>query len=229
MTRTLYELAGQQNRLHSPFVLRTKYALAHKGLNYTSVKCGFGEIKSICEGRQSRVPVLADGEKEINDSGAIAAYLEETYPDGPSLQLDDDATKSADEIIGKIAFGAFFPFYAADVVAIVKPEDEAYFRSTRESFLGAPLEDIRAGRDAKLAESRAALEPLRDLLGDEPWINGETPGYGDYIVLAFFGWIRGVATAAPLAADDPLVAYLDRGFALYDGLVANLPGGPIAA
>lgn len=32
-----------------------------------------------------QVPVLVDGEKVLNDSFEIAKYLEETYPDAPSL------------------------------------------------------------------------------------------------------------------------------------------------
>lgn len=228
MARTLYELAGKDNRLHSPFVFRTKYALAHKGLDYETVQCGFGDIKSICEGRHSRVPVLVDGNNEIDDSGKIAAYLEETYSDAPSLELDAPVVAEADRIIGQVAFGAFFPFYAVDILAVAKDEDKEYFRTSRESFLGAPLEKVAEGRDEKLVESRKAIQPLRDLLGDKQWFHGDHPGYADYIVLAFFAWMRGVATTPPLAAGDPLLDYIDRGFALYDG-IGNLPGGPLAA
>ncbi|MEO1029652.1 MAG: glutathione S-transferase C-terminal domain-containing protein, partial [Pseudomonadota bacterium] len=180
------------------------------------------------EGRQSKVPVLVDGDKEIDDSGKIAAYLEETYPDAPSLELDADVVEEADKIIGGIAFGAFFPFYAVDVHAVAKDEDKDYFRTSREGFLGAPLEQIADGRDEKLIESRKAIQPLRDLLGDKQWLHGDHPGYADYIVLAFFAWIRGVATTPPLAAGDPLIDYIERGFALYDG-IGDLPGEPIAA
>src|SRR6185437_5084567 len=82
----LYDLAGaEDDRRFSPFCWRTRLALAHKGLPVTTIPWRFTEKERIAPSGQGRVPVLVDNGRWINDSWAIATYLEETYPDRPSL------------------------------------------------------------------------------------------------------------------------------------------------
>mgnify|MGYP003677549998 CR=1 FL=1 len=45
----------------------------------------FGEKAKIEFSGQKLVPVIKDGETVVNDSWAIACYLEDTYADRPSL------------------------------------------------------------------------------------------------------------------------------------------------
>jgi len=227
MSRTLYELEN----IESPFVWRTKYALAHKGLAYDVQRTAFTDIPGICGGRHETVPILADEDgSETNDSIAIAAYLDDTYPDTPTL-LGNGGLARTEEIEGLLGAGfqGFFPLYIKDIWAGLPEKDAAYFRSTREARFGATLEDLSANRDARLPDARAALDPLRSALGSAPWFAGEAPGYADYIVLAFFAWLKGCASTPPLAAGDPLLAYIDRGFALYGGIASAIEGGPLAA
>ena len=86
MTRKLYDLAGADaDRRFSPYCWRAKLALAHKGLEVETVPWRFTEKDVIAFSGQGRVPVLVDGEKVVSDSWTIANYLEDTYPDRPSL------------------------------------------------------------------------------------------------------------------------------------------------
>eukprot|EP01035_Chromulina_nebulosa_P036369 gene36369-48989_t len=86
MTLKLFELVGTEvDRPFSPFCWRTRMALAHKGLDSTSVPWRFTEKTAISPYKSEKVPVLLDGDTAVADSWAIATYLEDTYPDRPSL------------------------------------------------------------------------------------------------------------------------------------------------
>lgn len=86
MTRLLYALAGADKaRQFSPHVWKTVMSLAHKGLDYETVPVGFTEIPAIEGGSTTTVPVLRDGNRLVRDSFDIAIYLDEAYPDRPTL------------------------------------------------------------------------------------------------------------------------------------------------
>ncbi len=60
-------------------------ALAHKGLEAKFEPMRFTEKDKIAFAHSTTVPVLVDGNVAMNESWDIADYLEETYPDKPSL------------------------------------------------------------------------------------------------------------------------------------------------
>ena len=177
------------------------------------------------------MPFLVDDDgSETCDSIGIAAYLDDTYPDAPSLLEAGDLERAQEieGILGKTGFPNFFPLYIKDIWAGLPEKDATYFRSTREAKFGATLEELSANREDRLPAARASLDPLRAELEGMPWLNGDAPGYADYIVLAFFAWLKGCASTPPLATGDPLVDYIDRGFALYGGIGHAIEGGPLA-
>src|ERR1700751_2070251 len=86
MALTLYDLAGADpTRRFSPYCWRIRMALAHKELSVETIPWRFTEKDAITDSGQSRVPVLVDGERWLADSWLIANYLEDNYPDRPSL------------------------------------------------------------------------------------------------------------------------------------------------
>src|SRR5213075_3308314 len=86
MLLKLYELVGtDEARPFSPFCWRTRMALAHKGLSAQSIPWCFTEKDAIAPHNSEKVPVLIDGETSVVDSWRIANYLEDAYPDRPSL------------------------------------------------------------------------------------------------------------------------------------------------
>jgi hypothetical protein len=104
--------------------------------------------------------------------------------------------------------------------------DRAYFRRSREAQFKASLEEVVAGREERLPAFRASLEPLRQVVGNRPFLGGGTPLYPDYVVLGAFQWARCVSPFARrlLAADDPVRAYLGRLSGLHGGLAGNARG-----
>ena len=82
----LYDLAGAEpERRFSPYCWRTKLALMHKGLPFDTIPWRFTDKDVIAFSGQGRVPVLVDGDRVVFDSWTIANYLEDAYPDRPSL------------------------------------------------------------------------------------------------------------------------------------------------
>lgn len=222
MTRKLFELA----HVESPFVWRSKFALAHKGLAYESERLAFTKVSAgFGAGDHKSVPVLVEEDgREIHDSWAIAEHLESTYSDAPTLfPGGKDRAKSVEAMLGETGFPNFFPLFIKDIWSCVPEADAAYFRQTREARFGTTLEELSANRDERLVAAREALAPLRAELAKASWLHGETPGYGDYIWLAFFAWLKGCATVPPLEEDDIVTAYIQRGFALYDGVATGFP------
>ena len=113
-----------------------------------------------------------------------------------------------------------FGIYVLDVHNAARPEDRPYFRQSREARVkGVTLEAFTADRAARLPVLRDALTPLRMQLARTPFLGGSAPNYADYIALGAFHWVASVGTLPLLARDDGvLLAWLERGFDLYDGL-----------
>ncbi len=166
MAIKLFELVGtDEARPFSPFCWRTRMALAHKGLSAQSIPWRFTEKDAIAPHNSEKVPVLIDGETAIVDSWAIANYLEDTYPDRPSL-FGGEGGRAIGRMLnwwGDVTvIGGMFPLIVADIPGHLRPVDAAYFRSTREARFGKPLEEVVAGRDKSVEGFRRALDPRPD-------------------------------------------------------------------
>jgi glutathione S-transferase len=220
---TLYDLQLASGCTISPFVWRTKYALAHKGFDLDIVPGGFTGILERTGGRSERVPVIVDDGEWVLDSWIIAEYLDEKYPDrpmlfdGPSMKV---LTKFIDGWLWRTAIGPWFRCYILDYHDLSLPQDQDYVRWSREQWFlgGQKLEAVQAGREDRLPLVPPQLEPLRQLLRDTRWLGGDKPNYADFSALATFLWTASVARTPPLTEDDPLRDWLDRGFDLYGGL-----------
>src|SRR5262249_27735351 len=155
----------------SPYCWRTRMALAHKGLDHASIPWRFTEKGMIASHGSERVPVLLHGDKPVVDSWAIANYLEDAFPDRPSL-FGGDGARAAFRLInswGDVAVnGGMFPLIVADIPEHLDPVDKAYFRSSREARLGRKLEEASAERDKAVTGFRRSLEPMRQTLKTQP-------------------------------------------------------------
>ena len=220
---TLYDLQLESGCTISPFVWRTKYALAHKGFEVDIVPGGFTGILERTGGRTERLPAIVDDGEWVLDSWLIAEYLDEKYPDrpplfeGPSMKV---LTKFLDAWLWRTAIAPWFRCYILDYHDLSLPQDRDYVRTSREQWFlgGQKLEDVQAGREDRLPQVPPTLEPLRQLLRETPWLGGDKPNFADYTALAVFLWTGSVAKTPPLTEDDPLRDWLDRGFDLYGGL-----------
>jgi glutathione S-transferase len=225
--RVLYDLAGADPNLRfSPYCWRVKLALAHKGLDVETVPWRFTDTDLIAFSGQGRVPVLVDGERVVSDSWAIAAYLEEAYPDRPSL-FGGPAAQAVARFINAFADTvlqvAMIRLIVSDIARIVHEKDRAYFRESRENRFGMPLEEVTAGREDRLKGFRDTLLPLRHTLSAQPYLAGEAPAYADYIVFGSFQWARCVSSFELLAGDDVVAAWRERMLDRFDGLARRAP------
>jgi glutathione S-transferase len=226
MTLQLFELV----RPFSPYCWRTRMALAHKGLSAESIPWCFTEKAAIAHHGSEKVPVLLDGEKAIVDSWVIANYLEDTYPERPSLFGGAGGRAMARMIgwWGDIAVvGGIFPLIVADIPGHLAEVDAAYFRKSREARLGKPLEDVMTAREQAVVAFRRSLDPMRLTLKTQPYLGGETPNYADYIVFGGFQWARVVSPFKLLETNDALYAWREKLLDAFDGMARKSPGYPV--
>lgn len=212
----------------SPFTWQQKYALAHKGIPFSVTPGGFTTIKERSGGRTEYQPCMRDGENWVMESlrggdFVIADYLDATYPDLPMLfqgQAHRNFTIYMDNWMWLAVVRPWFECFILDYHDACKPEDQAYVREAREKnqLGGRTLEEAQEGREDRLPGVSIALEPLRETLSQQKWLGGDAPDFADYAPLSIFLWAASLVGTPPLAADDPLRDWIERGFDLYGGL-----------
>nr|WP_249123239.1 MULTISPECIES: glutathione S-transferase family protein [unclassified Bradyrhizobium] len=221
-------VGSDATRPFSPYCWRTRLALAHKGLDVQTIPWRFTEKAAIAPHGSDKVPVLLDGDKTVVDSWVIATYLEDTYPDRPSLFGGDGGRAMARMINGwgdVVIVGGLFPLIVFDIYQNHLPAaDQAYFRTTREARLGRTLEETAATRDKGIEVFRKSLDPLRLMLRAQPFIGGAAPNYADYIVFGGFQWARATSPFKLLKEEDAVYAWRERLLDAFGGLARQSPG-----
>lgn len=227
MTIKLYELVGRDEaRPFSPHVWKVRMALARKGLPYDVVPTRYLDVPAVENGASKTLPVIRDGERIVADSFAIALYLEDAYPDRPTLFGGEGGKAVARFVEGwtNTDLHAYIRIAALmDIFVMQDDANKAYFRRSREQRFGKPLEEVGAERNEGLPAFRTSLEPLRATLAAQPWIGGRSPLFADYIVFGALQWARVTMPLKLLAEDDPVAEWFARCLALHDGLGAGVP------
>jgi glutathione S-transferase len=222
MTILLYDLVGRDStRPFSPHCWKVAMALAHKGLDISTVPTRFLEVPAVEGGVSKTVPVIRDGETVLADSFAIALYLDEAYPDRPTL-FGGEGGEAMARFIERWSQVTIHPYVTTaaimDLQAMQDAENAVYFRQSREQRLGKRLEEVMAAREAGLGNFRASLEPLRSTLFYQPFIGGAVPLFSDYIVFGALQWAR-IASPYQLLDDGDVVAqWFARCLDLHGGL-----------
>lgn len=216
----LYELVGRdKSNGFSPFVWRAKLALAHKGFDYQRIPLHFTEIKETLSFADTKtVPVLVDGDKVVTDSWEICTYLEDTYPEQPSLFQSRSAAKLFNFQLSMPLLVPLFRTIVADIYDVIDDRDKEYFRTTREPRIGCTIEEAASDFEASFSTFKAALWPYQQYFSTADFIGGDTPTYQDYALYSTFLWARGTSPKKLLEDDDPIVSWLVRMDELFDGL-----------
>lgn len=218
---------AEEDRRPSPFCWRIRLALRHKGVDFDAIPWRFTEKDRIAFSNQGKVPVLVDGERWVADSWAIADYLDEAYPDRPLL-FPGEAERERAHFIADWAvateIGGLFPFLALDIFAHVHEKDRAYFRASREKFVGRTLEEFVAGREGRLADFRKSLHPLRMAVSRRPFLDGDAPGWTDILAFTPFQWARVISPFRVLEEGDPVHAWRERMLDAYGGEARRAKG-----
>jgi glutathione S-transferase len=114
-------------------------------------------------------------------------------------------------------------FVVLDICRHSAPQDQAYFRQSREERFGTTLENVVKDRDQRLPAFRDSLVPLRRTLERQKFLAGDAPGYADYIVFGAFQWARAISDFELLASDDPVCAWRGRLLDAFGGLARKSP------
>lgn len=182
----------------SPYAQKVKIALREKGVAFETVSpgglgAGGAQGDFVTASPRAEVPALVDGEVSVFDSTIILEYLEDRYSQTPMLPAS--------------------PAERARVRILEEVMD------THFEAINWGLSEIRWFRRAEgeLAQtllSKAAEQTqgfftwLEGQLGERPWFNGETFGWGD---LAVAPYINGaVGHGNPPAEGSKLAGWLAR-------------------
>jgi len=227
MTITMYDLAGAEaDRRFRPCCWRSKMALAHKGLAVETVPWRFTEKDKLPQPNAGRVPVIIDGDRVVHDSTVIADYLEERYPDRPSL-FGGAAGRALARFVQSwtetVLQTGLIRLVMLDIHRHCAQQDQAYFRHSREERFSATLENVVRDRQALLPAFRTSLDPLRRTVKRQDFRLGGSPAYADYLVFGAFQWARAISDLEVLAAGDPIGAWRGRMLDLFDGLARRAP------
>ena len=224
----MYDLAGaDQNRRFSPYCWRIRMALAHKKLDVEYIPWRFTEKDKIKFSGQESVPVLIDGKKTVSDSWEIAKYLEIEYPHSPSLKLEYGEVLFIKFWAESVLHPEILQLVVLDIHNNLRPEDQSYFRESREKLLGGPLEGIVANRQDRLPRLQKLMTPLRSTLLKQEYLSGETPGFSDYIVFGAFQWARCISAFSLLDTDDIIYIWREKMLNMYDSLALSAVGYPV--
>lgn len=218
----LYELVGKdKSQGFSPYVWRARMALAHKGLEVEMVPLTFTEIPEIRGVSAKTVPVLEHDGVFVTDSWDIACYLEDNFPDRPSL-FGGDAGRAYAGFFNSVTFSTLiiplFQALAYDIFTGLDARDQAYFRTSRELRLGKSLEDAHKHQPENLARFKKQLWPYDNTLKSQDFMGGDQATYVDYILYGLFQWAKGVSPARLLDEDDLLYGWRGRMDELFGGL-----------
>ncbi|TCH97548.1 glutathione S-transferase family protein [Roseococcus sp. SYP-B2431] len=223
--RKLFELCGTDPDLRfSPYCWRIRMALAHKGLDAETIPWRFTQTEAIAFAGSKTVPVLIDGDHAVADSWAIAEYLDRTYPDRPALFPGPPAAlRFAASWADRVLNAGLAKLIVSDIPSLLGAGERAYFVESRERRFGMPLDQVTAGREAKLPEFRASLQPLRAVLMQQPCVAGDAPDYADYLMFGGFMWARVASPLRILEESDPVHAWMERMLDLFGGLARGVP------
>ena len=207
----VYDLAGADSLRFSPFCSRTKAALRHKGLDYSTIPIRFCDKDKLAFSKQDRVPVIRDNDTVVSDSWRIAEYLEDHYPEarlfpGPGMK---EACRFFNLYIDKTLHPALFPVVVYDIFEKIEPVDRDYFRENREARLGATLEDIAARRDDFRPRLQSVLADLEAVaLGHEYLF--EVLTYADFSLFGTLTWVTRVSDEPLFDAAPSLAGWWER-------------------
>jgi glutathione S-transferase len=188
----LYELAGKNNLVFSPYCWRVRLALLHKQVEFSGIDTAFTEIEKISNGEFKAVPVLHDENIAINESFSIIEYLEEKYPLRPSLFNSHEGKALAKfiETWANSLHGDIAKMAISDIHDCLQEKDKSYFRTSREKFFGNNLALIQAENHEKAKASLLSkLSVLDTYLTKSAFIGGSTPLYADFIVFGTLQWL----------------------------------------
>ena len=225
----LYELDAINEQYFSPYTWRILMALNHKGLyeKVERIQVKFSDKSPISHKGFNTVPVLEDNKNWVGESLQIAKYLDETYPDKPSLFSSIEnmhLTSLINLYMDPKILSILARIIVADVYKVIQPDDKIYFRATREKMLNKTLEEVEQESKKFIPIFQKEINPFRKLLKNNDFFTGDKPTYCDYLLFGFFMWAKNSSKKQLLEKDDVLWHWRDRMLDLFDGFARKSNG-----
>jgi glutathione S-transferase len=228
ITIQFFDLEGLDGKRFSPFGWRVRMALAHKGLESTSVVegVGFSQKYKLEFSSQELLPVIKDDDMIISDSWDIAVYLEKSY-ESPTSIFGRNNDFNQVKFISSWVDSQLHPLIARcvvrDILNVISPSEHEYFRTSREKRFGKSLEELVADRENTRTTLQQALYPIRKVLEIGSFLGGDNPNFSDYAIFGAFMWARVTSSFQLLELSDPIYKWRERMLLLYGGLAKNAP------
>lgn len=189
----------------SPFVRKVRVVLAEKGLDYQHENVnpfgppeGWREISPL-----GRIPAFRDGDKIINDSSVICAYLERRFPK-PALYPSDDYEYARALWLEEFADGGMVP--------VAGPK--LFFALVLKPLFGGKSEpdpaDVAAAEKCVAEDLPKFWDYLERELGDNEYFVGNRLTIADISVASPFVNTRHAGVAPERKRWPKLRAFLDR-------------------
>ena len=225
----LYELDAINEQYFSPYTWRILMSLNHKELydQTKRVQVKFSDKSLISHKGFKTVPVLEDRNIWTGESLKIAKYLEEAYPDKPSLfggKENMELTSIINHMLDTKILGILARIIVSDVYKVLQPDDKDYFRETREKMLNKKIEEIELESEKYIPILQKELNPFRKILKDNDFFSGNNPMYCDYLLFGFFMWARNTSPKQLLDKNDVLWSWRQRMLNLFDGFAKKSNG-----
>lgn len=213
-----YELIPSLNStcFFSPNTWKTRMGLLHKGVQFETVPVTLIDVRhdlaSLSNQPNITVPAIELPNREfIYDSFRIAEWLENTYPDQPSLFTGDgqSTNKAQSEHIqmGKnyarmidLGLGASKPEWAVWFHLFFPQLDQLmsegeirnYFRSAIRLGPQGYEKLISLDRQELIRRAKMNVQPLLQILRERPneYFQGKHPGQVDYIIFGRYAYCR---------------------------------------
>lgn len=223
MALKLYDLCGRDEQLRfSPYCWRVRMALAHKGLEFTTVAWRFRDKQALEFADYDKVPVLCDGDQVVTDSFEIMRYLDKAYPEAPVLGegVSYQRVLLFKYFVERSVTPALFRIVAMDLLAAIHPDDRGYFRETREARFGCTLEEFHQPEQGK-QQLKQVLAPVRDYLRESEFLDGDAPSGSDYLLFGSMMWAHVVSSQALVEPGDPVDTWFKRMLSVHGGVAGN--------
>ena len=185
----------------SPYVRAALLGLEEKGASWRLKTLGMGETKSPAHLEHQpfgRIPAIEHGDFRLYEVQAILRYLDRVFPNPSWTPSDPKAEARMNQICG-ITDWYVMPDISAGIV---------FQRAVAPRF-GMPVDEAKIA--AALPRAKVCMVELSRLLGDKPFMAGETLSIADLILAPQLAFFTEVEEGEPMFAALPnLRAWVDR-------------------
>lgn len=193
MTIHFYDLVGKNSHVRfSPHCWKVRLSLLAKKLNFVGVDVSYTQKELIEFSGQTLLPVLKNGENIISDSWEIIHHLEAHYPEIPLFTVGEAKAKSFHNWCNTELVPHIRPMVLLKIHNALLPEDQRYFRSTREKSLGMSLEIYCADEQQHIQGLLKTLKTVNTTLENQRFLGGDSINFDDISLMGMLMWIANI-------------------------------------